>query len=216
MSTTNKKSNKALKIIAQILGFVFLTLCAVVIFFNLTHEYHIVSGSSMVPTLNNGSTDGVFVSKIKSYSRGDIIVADKGEKDEKGNNIFVIKRLIAVGGDKIKITTIDGYCRVVLKIEGEQEVVLDEPYLLDYSVNNGLNVRFEKMISDCLLSTDEQGFLEIGQDEIFYLGDNRLVSNDCSVYGPKKKSLVVGKVDYIAYGNTNVYWQVIKQVFGGK
>lgn len=217
MNKTNTKSNKALKIFTSIIGGLFFAICAIVILFNITHEYHVVTGSSMEPTLNNGSTDGVFVSKIKSLQRGDIIVANKGEKDTNGKDIFVIKRLIAIGGDKIKISQIDGRCRIILILNGtEEQVVLDEPYLLNYSVNNFLKDRFSNMVDNCNLQLDDNGFLQIAQDEVFYLGDNRTVSNDCSVYGPKKRELVVGKVDYIAYGNTHAYWQVIKQVFGGR
>ncbi|MBE7082944.1 MAG: hypothetical protein E7378_04685, partial [Clostridiales bacterium] len=61
-----KKQNKALKIIGSILGSIFVAICAIIIFFNVTHEYHVIVGDSMYPTLNNNQTDGVFVSKIKS------------------------------------------------------------------------------------------------------------------------------------------------------
>ena len=159
----------------------------------------------------------MFFSKRRALTRGDIIVANKGEKDTNGKDIFVIKRLIAIGGDKIKISQIDGRCRIILILNGtEEQIVLEEPYLLNYSINNSLEDRFSNMVNNCNLQLDENGFLQIAQDEVFYLGDNRIVSNDCSVYGPKKRELIVGKVDYIAYGNTNAYWQVIKQVFGGR
>ena len=74
---------------------------------------------------------------------------------------------------------------------------------------------FNYMITKNGYELDSDGFFEIPQEEIFYLGDNRLVSKDCSTYGTKKQSLVIGVVDYIVYGNTNPYGQVLKQVFGG-
>ena len=65
-----KKQNKILKIIGQIFGTIFVVLCFLIIFFNLSHEYHVISGASMTPTLNENSTvDGVFVSKIKGYGK---------------------------------------------------------------------------------------------------------------------------------------------------
>ncbi len=64
-------------------------------------------------------------------------------------------------------------------------------------------------------SLDANGFYTIPDDCIFYLGDNRGGSEDCSQNGPNLKSRVIGKVDYIAYGNKHIYWQVIKQIFGG-
>jgi len=210
-----KKQNKFLKILGWVFSIIFFAVCAVIIFFNLTHEYHTVSGDSMYPTLNGTTeTDGVFVSKIKGYGRGDILVVNKGEKDAYGQDIFVVKRLIAIGGDKITIREVDGYFRIILIYNGEtEETILNEPYLEDYSNNSSLKAKFEKMIQQKGYILDN-GFLQITDGQIFYLGDNRLTSNDSSTYGYKEQNLVVGKVDYIAYGNTNIYWQVIKQAFG--
>lgn len=211
-----RKGNLALKICARVLSAVFIVLCCLIIFFNFTHEYHLVEGSSMFPTLNYEGNDGVFVSKIKPYSRGDIIVVNKGEKDEAGNDILVIKRLIAVGGDKITIREINNRNRIVLIYAGQTtETILDEPYLFSYEANNSLRSKFFSMIYQKSLDVDDNGFLTLLEEQIFYLGDNRDVSEDCSVYGPKTTADVIGKVDYIAYGNKHIYWQVIKQVFGG-
>jgi len=117
-----KKENKFLKILGWVFSIIFFAVCAVIIFFNLTHEYHTVSGDSMYPTLNGTTeTDGVFVSKIKGYGRGDILVVNKGEKDAYGQDIFVVKRLIAIGGDKITIREVDGYFRIILIYNGEPE-----------------------------------------------------------------------------------------------
>lgn len=210
-SDLNLKKDKTLTIVTTILASIIVAVCAVIIFFNLTHEYHVIKGSSMMPTLNNNSTDGVFVSTIKPYTRGDIIVY------EKEDGVHVIKRIIAMGGDKLKVEQIDGQVRIVLIYAGEQEqTVLDEPYLENYENNSILQTRFDKMIIDCALTLDANGFFQLEENQIFYLGDNRKVSNDCSIYGPKNKSGVVGKVDYIAYGNSFIYFQVLKQVFGGK
>ena len=212
-----KKQNKILKIIGGILGTIFVVLCFLVIFFNLTHEYHVISGASMTPTLNNHSTvDGVFVSKIKGYGRGDILVVNKGVKDSNGQDIFVIKRLIALAGDKITVKEINGEFRIVLIYAGENEqIVLDEPYLDGYVQNASLYTKFNNTILELNYTLDENGFFTVPEGEIFLLGDNRLVSQDSSTYGTKSQSLVVGVVDYIVYGNTNPYWQVLQQIFGG-
>ena len=211
-----KKGIKLLKIIAQIMGAIFVVICAITIFFNVTHEYHMVEGSSMYPTLNYSGKDGVFISKIKSYTRGDIIVTKKGIKNANGQDVFVIKRLIAIGGDKITVRKVDERYRIVLIYANtDTEIILEEPYLESYSVNEVLGRKFFNMIEKCSLEIDSDGFLLLGEDEIFYLGDNRPVSEDCSSYGPNKRNNVVGKVDYIAYGGTNIYCQVIKQAFGG-
>ncbi len=208
-----RKGNLALKICSHVLSAVFIALCLLVIFFNFSHEYHLVDGDSMLPTLNCESTDGVFVSKIKPYSRGDIIVCNA--QNEKGEDIMVIKRLIAVGGDKLTIREINQRNRIVIIYAGQTtETILNEPYLPNYDVNKDLLTKFLNMANYSML-VGSDGFITLAEDQIFYLGDNRIRSRDCSDYGPKKTTDVIGKVDYIAYGNKHVYWQVIKQVFGG-
>ena len=212
-----KKTFKILGIIAFVL---FTMFCIVLTFFNVSHIYYKVYGPSMSPTLNEGVTisleckDAVLVSKIKSYTRGDIIVIDKLEKDEQGNEKYVIKRLIAEGGDKITIRKIEGYYRIIIvKYDSTGETIVSEPYIDDYSINENLYNKFNSMVLNMGDKYDGE-YLTIAEDEVFYLGDNRANSLDCSVYGPTKRENVVGKVDYIVYGDQNMYFQVLKQVFG--
>lgn len=213
------KGNLALKIIFRILIALVVIVCSIIIFFNLSHSYFLVYGPSMTPTLNEGvvspgeKKDGVFVSKIKSFARGDIVVAKRTDEDE--GQKYVIKRIIAVGGDKIKIEEINGVNRVVLIKNGQtQSEVLEENYLESYYKNQYLLNNFTNMLINCNLTLDQEGFLQISQNEVFLLGDNRTASKDSSVYGPINKKDVVGKVDYIAYGDTNIYGQVVQQFFG--
>ena len=217
-----KKQNKILKIINSSLFVMLMTVCVLVIFFNVTHDYFIVYGQSMIPTLNVGVTsaeeskDAVFVSKIKKVKRGDIIVANKNYGIENAEEKFVIKRVIALGGDKIKIEIINGYERIVLVKMGEtEETILEETYLPDYSVNEGLKLRFDSLVNNNMYQLDEFGFLTIDDDKVFYLGDNRKNSTDCLSYGPVAKKIIVGKVDYFIYNNKNIVGQVLSQVFGG-
>ena len=211
---------KVLSRIGFVLGIIIIAVCAVIIFFNFTHIYYNVLGPSMSPTLNNGVSrsdeciDGVMVSKIKSFTCGDIIVIDKNETDIDGNEKYVIKRLIAEGGDKITVKKVDGYYRIIIIKAGSSESeLLQEQYITDLSINENLYTKFQNLISGGNVNVDGE-YLVVGDDEVFYLGDNRANSTDCSVYGPVKRSFVVGKVDYIIYGNTNAYVQVLKQFFG--
>lgn len=221
MAENVKKKNKFLKALLGILLAIAVFVCGVIIYFNVTHNYYVVYGPSMSPTLNNGiidvneSKDGVFVSKVKSYTRGDIIVLDKNYGIEGETERFVIKRLIAIEGDKINVILYDGNYRISLIKAGESEpVLLEEEYLLDYSVNQKLYINFNAMINELSLQTDESGYITIPENNVFIIGDNRNNSADSSTYGPKHEESVVGKVDYIAYGNTDIYLQVIKQFFG--
>lgn len=212
---------KFFKAIGFFIGGLIIALCAVLIFFNLTHTYHNVKGRSMSPTLNSTATnneesiDGVFASKIKGYGRGDIVIINKHKQDGNGKDIYIIKRLIAIGGDRVTVRLVDGDYRIVLVKGGtDEEVILDEDYLESYQVNIRLNTKFTALRMTGEYNFDEDGFLVLAEDEIFYLGDNREDSEDSSNTGPKLKSDIVGKVDYIIYGNTHVYLQVIKQFFG--
>lgn len=212
--------NRFFKIILRIFLVLIIFISAVIIFFNFSHSYYVVYGPSMTPTLNEGvlvpeeSKDGVFVSKIKGYGRGDIVVASR--TDETGKK-YVIKRVIATGGDKIKIEEIDGVNRIILIKSGEIEsVILEENYLTSYELNGGILLHFNNMIAELNLALDEQGFLELEKEQVFVVGDNRPHSKDSFVYGPILKKDIVGKVDYVIYNNTNLYGQVIHQFFGGK
>ena len=216
-----KKGNKLLSFVKATILIILLAICATTIYFNTTHEMFIVYGPSMAPTLNNAACgendtiDSVFVSKVKSYTRGDIIVANRNYGIEGQEAKYVIKRLIAVGGDKIKIETIDGYNRIVIIKGGETEqTVLDEPYLVDYSVNSTLKIGFDFLVNEYHIILDENQFYEIPQNHVFYMGDNRTNSRDCLSYGPKSVDVIVGKVDYIIYGGNNAFGQVIGQFFG--
>lgn len=213
-----KKKNKLLTWISSIIFVLIIVICGIIIFFNFTHTYHTVIGPSMTPTLNtHGNNDGVFVSKIKSYTYGDIIVVNKNYGKEGLEEKFVIKRLIALEGDKIKVEQIENNYRVLLIKSGELEtVVLEEEYLLgDFSSNADLFIKFYKMIVDYSYILDENGFFEIPEGQIFYLGDNRSFGcEDCSTYGAMSKGAVIGKVDYIIYEEKNHVGQIISQFFG--
>lgn len=217
--SVKKKKNVFIKAVMYVLLSFVLVICCAVIFFNFSHSYYLVYGPSMTPTLNIGVTssseskDGVFVSRIKGYTRGDIVVLNKNYKVEGEKEKFVVKRVIAIGGDKIKIEEINGFNRVVLIADGKYSV-LKEEYLPNYEVNKNLKSNFDNMVKTFSLELDINGFLTIPKDQIFLLGDNRLNSNDSSSYGTKHKDSVIGKVDYIVYNNENMYIQVIQQFFG--
>ena len=116
-----------------------------------------VDGNSMYPTLHSG--DERLMKYGGDAERGDVIVVDVrsyGDEYDFGNTQFLIKRLIAVEGDTV-------YCEdgeVYIRYAGTEEFVpLDEPYIPDGEIYSF-------------------GPYEVGTDEIFFLGDNRLNSKD--------------------------------------
>lgn len=142
-----------------------ISLVIAIFIINFIFQIVTVSGESMVPTLQN--TDKLILGKVSyritSPKKNDIVVirypADIRER--------IIKRVIAVAGDKVKIND------NILYINGKaiDEYYKNEDFMEDY---------------------DEA---EVPQDSIFVLGDNRNFSKDSrsSDIGFVKLNLIEGK-----------------------
>ncbi|MCT4607434.1 MAG: signal peptidase I [Marinisporobacter sp.] len=130
----------------------------------------LVKGYSMYPTLNEYNY--LIINKIPYMmhdpEKGDIVVFKSHLKTVEGNDKDLIKRVIGVAGDQIKVTEGNVY------VNGEK---LNEPYINgDY--------------------TPGEVELEVPENMIFVMGDNRpnsLDSRDERV-GPVDMDTVRGKV----------------------
>ncbi len=116
----------------------------------------VVDGSSMNQTLYDGETLLMKYAKRGAAQRGDVIVIYVGGYEEcksvKGD--FLIKRLIAIEGDKVRCDN----GRIEIMYAGESEwTELNEPYAY-YG-----NYRFDYDFAE----------YTVGAGEIFFLGDNR-------------------------------------------
>ncbi len=145
-----KKSDKVFMIV--LMAIVAVMLVAIIlhtfVFFNIQ-----VKGPSMEPTMY---TDDVLIAnRYKKVTYGSIVIIE----GEKANGDWLIKRVVAMEGDTVKIE--DGYVHVKYKNKSDF-TVLSESYVKEKGVTQAHDWQ-EKTL---------------GEGEIFYLGDNRLHSSD--------------------------------------
>lgn len=188
-----------------------------------------VSGPSMQPVVNanwteeNNLEDTVLINRVKKGERGDIIVVDRTDESD---DRYVIKRLVATGGDYVAIVPIknesgndSGYYHIQLIRKGETTPVI---------VDDGIVDMFKTYEKFNVLKTDQSltfrnfdgiDYLYIEEDKIFYLGDNRNISRDCSSYGPVDANKIVGKVVLIIESGKSVFKECFnyfaRKLFGG-
>lgn len=220
---------KALPDIILFVIFLFYILTALVFF--STYSYYTVQHSSMRPLLNNYDneqiTDGVYVNLFADYEVGDVIVVSY---EDVGQTTTVVKRLVAVGGDKIAIRELDlddgGIAYQLLRIPEGNSVpyVVIENYLSIENRLTGMKKTHDYLeeYMDSALNENEVetidgvDFLVLEEGEIFYLGDNRANSLDCSSYGPKQVEEVVGKVEIVVKEEKNMFFHIMEYMLGFK
>lgn len=133
-----------------------------------------VIGSSMAPTLED--RDQVFVEKLSrlfpgGLKRGDIVTADSFRETDDHGEIMIIKRIVGLPGEHVAVR--DGY----VYIDGRR---LAEPYLP------------EGMMTSAHLSLYAD--LQLGDDEYYLLGDNRMNSRDSRDVGPVGRKEIEGRL----------------------
>jgi signal peptidase I len=129
-----------------------------------------VSGSSMIPTLENG--ERIIVEKVSlktsSLKRNDIIVF----RDQQRSDYFLIKRVIAIPGDIVEIK--------------EDKLVLNGKLLDDSYTLNGSH--FDRMsVLEPFLGSP------LPNEKYLVFGDNRDDSFDSRNFGPIDKKNIVGR-----------------------
>ncbi len=130
----------------------------------------LVRGESMYPTLveNDYLIINRMSYKFKEPKEGDIIVFKTNLLQEDGNPKDLVKRVIAVGGDHIKIEDSKVYVN---------DKLLDEPYINDNYTEGNID-------------------MTIPEGEVFAMGDNREKSLDSRYQdvGLVKDKDIMGKV----------------------
>lgn len=191
----------------------------VMFYCNNVLEYYPISGVSMQPLLNpNGiNEDYVYIMKGQdNIDYGDIIIYSRKMEDNKTR--LVIKRVIALAGDNVMIKqNKNGQYRLFIQYNSQGEFVEQyESYIEDKSVYESMFTQFYNEGTGKVFSkdADDNKYLHIDENKIFYLGDNRTSSTDCLDYGAQKCENIIGEVKYIVRKNSQRVWQVIQQILG--
>lgn len=146
---------------------VFFAIISIIYLFAI--QPHKVSGCSMCDTFQNN--DFILTDKVSYHfsppKRGDIVVF----KYPRDPSIDFIKRIIAIPGDKIKISDSE----VILN-----GVTLKEPYISDKPTHS----------SDFLREDQEY---TVPEGNFIVLGDNRTGSSDSRTWGELPQDLIIGK-----------------------
>ncbi len=145
-----------------------------------------VKGHSMEPTFHDGEyilTDKISY-RLGSPARGDVVVF----RSPKNADIDFIKRIIALPGEKVKISGGKVYVN---------SSVLDESAYLDPTVYTG---------PESFLAENRELIIPSGR--YFVLGDNRMQSSDSRDFGPVLPSEFIGKV-FFRYWPVNRFGQIV-------
>jgi len=137
-----------------------------------------VSGSSMEPNFHNG--ERVIINQIiyslNDPSRGDVVIITNPED----YNDFLIKRIVALPGEKFKI-------------QKGKVMINNQPLVESYLSNKSIT-------KDDSFVKENHEYI-IPNDNYLVLGDNRLNSTDSRSFGFISEDLIQGKVQI-------VYWPI--------
>lgn len=172
---------------------VLLILVLLVIFLNLFTLCRVYQGS-MLPTLK--SEQRVLTCNLGKKERGDIVTFQT-------KDALLIKRIIAVGGDKVVFAKKHNAdeVRLYLNTDGEYRL-LKEDYIKEPMRESGFKGYIGKFVTvleftevlDFPADQIDKFAINVPDDYYYVLGDNRNISNDSRSIGAINRSLITGKV----------------------
>ncbi|MCX6755477.1 MAG: signal peptidase I [Candidatus Nomurabacteria bacterium] len=152
----------------ELVRFAFIAIVIVIPIRIFVAQPFIVSGTSMVPTFQNGQY--LIVDEITYYlqnpKRGDVVVFRYPNDPSK----FFIKRIIGLPGETVKVKAEQ---TIIINKEHPEGFNLDQSYVKNHSEDSSIKV--------------------LNNDEYFVMGDNRSGSSDSRYWGPVPKKLLVGR-----------------------
>lgn len=185
-SKKEKKENESRRIdgIFDFIELFVFTLAVVLLLTSFVLRHSVVEGDSMLGTLHSGET--LIISDLFYEPKaGDIVVVDDHSTALKKP---IIKRVIAVGGDTVRVT------KVGIAVNGE---LLDEPYVfIDNEAYTYDVYPSEEYFDNATLKVEVGVYYEfvVPDGELFVLGDHRNKSTDSRAIGTVDVDAVVGRV----------------------
>ncbi|MDH6364166.1 signal peptidase I [Enterococcus sp. PF1-24] len=170
------------KIIKELLPYIMISV-VVIILRVFVFSPTVVDGISMEPTLEDHNYLIGLKNQVTDIERGDIVVFPSIGNPEESN---YIKRVIGVGGDTLEMKD------DVLFINGEKQA---EPYL------NQARIEENAKKSSYPYTNDFK--VEVPENQIFVLGDNRQHSGDSRMFGciTEEEVLSVAKFRILPIGD---------------